>query len=153
RPLRDMEGVWRQRFGPCRNDQDKRQYGCRSGKCLNPGENQRHPAKLTRNGICYSLAARNYAASPGFPTMRPELPAGFASDHVHACQMMTRVHTVSIVAKNRYSTKAGGLPNPSRGATNVAKPFIRVKTPAAMIFASRFALNGSSRDARIMAMG
>src|SRR5689334_6910051 len=84
---------------------------------------------------------------------RSEPTAGFPSDQVHACQMMTKVHTVSIVAKNKYSAKAGGLPNPSRGATNVAKPFIRVKTPAAMIFASRFALNGSSRDARIMAMG
>ncbi len=30
--------------------------------------------------------------------------------------MMTEVHTVSIVAKNRYSAKAGGRPHLSRGA-------------------------------------
>jgi hypothetical protein len=67
--------------------------------------------------------------------------------------MMTEVHTVSIVAKNKYSAKAGGLPHPARGGTKVRKPFTRVTTPPAMIFASRFALNGSSRHARIMAMG
>ena len=33
------------------------------------------------------------------------------SDQVHARQMMTEVATVSIVAKNKYSGKAGGLPN------------------------------------------
>src|SRR5947209_19072455 len=74
-------------------------------------------------------------------------------DQVLACQMMTEVHTVSIVAKNKYSGKAGGLPHPARGGTKVRKPFTRVIRPPAMIFASRFALNGSSRHARIMAMG
>src|SRR6476646_532881 len=74
-------------------------------------------------------------------------------DQVHACQMMTKVQTVSIVAKNKYSGKAGGLPHPSRGGTKVTKPLTRIKTPPAMIFATRFALNGSSRHARIMAMG
>jgi hypothetical protein len=67
--------------------------------------------------------------------------------------MMATVHTVSIVAKNKYSGKAGGLPHPSRGATKVRKPFTRVRMLPAMIFASRFALNGSSRHATIMAMG
>jgi hypothetical protein len=67
--------------------------------------------------------------------------------------MMTEVHTVSIVAKNKYSAKAGGLPHPARGGTKVRKPFTEVKIAPAMIFASRFALNGSSRHATIMAMG
>jgi hypothetical protein len=67
--------------------------------------------------------------------------------------MMTEVATVSIVAKNKYSGKAGGLPHPARGGTKVRKPFTRVITPPAIIFATRFALNGSSRHARIMAMG
>src|SRR5580704_12523150 len=67
--------------------------------------------------------------------------------------MMIEVHTVSIVAKNKYSGRAGGLPHPARGGTKVRKPFTRVKIVPAMIFASRFALNGSSRDATIMAMG
>ena len=74
-------------------------------------------------------------------------------DQVHACQMMNEVATVSIVAKNKYSGKAGGLPHPARGGTKVRKPLTRVITPPAIIFASRFALNGSSRHARIMAMG
>src|ERR1017187_5539883 len=74
-------------------------------------------------------------------------------DQVHACQMMTEVHIVSIVAKNKYSGRAGGLPHPARGGTKVRKPFTRVKIAPAMIFASRFALNGSSRHATIMAMG
>jgi hypothetical protein len=30
---------------------------------------------------------------------------------------MIEVHTVSIVAKNKYSGKAGGLPHPARGGT------------------------------------
>ena len=66
---------------------------------------------------------------------------------------MTEVHTVSIVAKNKYSGKAGGLPHPARGGTKVRKPFTRVMMLPAIIFASRFALNGSSRHAKIMAMG
>src|SRR5579872_610047 len=74
-------------------------------------------------------------------------------DQVHACQTMTEVHIVSIVAKNKYSGKAGGLPHPTRGGTKVRKPFTRVTMTPAMIFASLFARNGSSRDARIMAMG
>src|SRR5215472_5265631 len=57
------------------------------------------------------------------------------SDQVHACQTMTTVQTVSIVAKNKYSGKAGGLPHPSRGGTKVRKPFTRVRTEPAMIFA------------------
>src|SRR5215471_5052076 len=84
----------------------------------------------------------------GFELGAPSLP-----DHFHACQTMTTVHTVSMVAKNRYSAKAGGRPHPSRGATKVRKPLIRVRRVPAMIFASRFALNESSRDATIMAMG
>jgi hypothetical protein len=67
--------------------------------------------------------------------------------------MMTKVQIVSIVPKNKYSGKAGGLPHPARGGMKVRKPFTRVIMPPAMIFASWFALNGSSRDARIMAMG
>ena len=66
--------------------------------------------------------------------------------------MMTEVHTVSIVAKNKYSGRAG-VRYPKKGGTKVRKPFTRVITPPAIIFASRFALNGSSRHARIMAMG
>jgi hypothetical protein len=41
--------------------------------------------------------------------------------------MMTEVATVSMVAKNRYSGKAGGRPHSSRGATKVRKPLIRVR--------------------------
>jgi hypothetical protein len=67
--------------------------------------------------------------------------------------MMTEVAAVSIVAKNKYSGKAGGLPHPTRGGTKVRKPFTRVTIPLAIIFASRFALSGSTRHARIMAMG
>jgi len=73
-------------------------------------------------------------------------------DQVHACQTMTEVHTVSIVAKNKYSGRAG-VRAPTRGGTKVRKPFTRVKIAPAMIFARRFALNGSSRQATIMAMG
>ena len=65
---------------------------------------------------------------------------------------MTEVHTVSIVAKNKYSGRAG-VRAPKRGGTKVRKPFTRVQIAPAMIFASRFALNGSSRHATIMAMG
>src|SRR6478736_6108356 len=65
---------------------------------------------------------------------------------------MIEVHTVSIVAKNKYSGRAG-VRAPNRGGTKVRKPFIRVRRAPAMIFASRFALNGSSRHATIMAMG
>src|ERR1700722_17691875 len=89
----------------------------------------------------------------GWRTLRSVLTSASTPDQVHACQMMTEVHTVSIVAKNRYSAKAGGLPHPARGGTKVRKPFTRVKTQPAMIFASRFARNGSSRHSRIMAMG
>ena len=60
------------------------------------------------------------------------------SDQVHGCQMMTEVQTVSIGAKNKYSGKAGGQPHPSIGATKVKKPFTRVRTTPAMIFAHRF---------------
>src|SRR5271168_1650896 len=75
-------------------------------------------------------------------------------DQVHARQMMTEVHTVSIVAKNTYAGKVGSRKSPLvSGRTKVKKPFTRVKMRPAMIFASRFARNGSSRDARIMAMG
>jgi hypothetical protein len=66
--------------------------------------------------------------------------------------MMTEVHTVSIVAKNKYAGRAG-VRAPTRGGTKVREPFTRVKRAPAMIFASRFALNGSSRHATIMAMG
>src|SRR5579864_4045070 len=89
----------------------------------------------------------------GWRTLRSLRTSASTPDHVHACQMMNEVATVSIVAKNKYSGKAGGLPHPSRGATKVGKPFTTVKRPPAMIFASRFALNGSSLDARIIAMG
>jgi hypothetical protein len=68
--------------------------------------------------------------------------------------MITEVHTVSIVAKNTYAGKVGSRKSPFvRGRTKVRKPFIRVMMRPAMIFVSRFALNGSSRDATIMAMG
>jgi len=68
--------------------------------------------------------------------------------------MMTEVHTVSIVAKNTYAGKTGSRKSPFvRGRTKVRKPFTRVIMVPAMIFANRFALNGSSLDARIMAMG
>src|SRR5215471_10382104 len=86
-------------------------------------------------------------------TTRSELTAASPPDQVHACQMMTEVATVSIVAKNKYSGKAGGLPHPARGGMKVRKAFIRVTMAPAIIFASRFALNGSSRHARVMAMG
>ena len=89
----------------------------------------------------------------GWRTLRSVLTSASTPDQVHACQMMTEVATVSIVAKNKYSGKAGGLPHPARGGTKVREPFTRVITPPAIIFASRFALNGSSQHARIMAMG
>jgi hypothetical protein len=88
----------------------------------------------------------------GWRTIRSELTAASTPDQVHAYQMMTEVHTVSIVAKNKYSGRAG-VRAPTRGGTKVRKPFTRVKIAPAMIFASRFALNGSSRHATIMAMG
>src|SRR3984957_9995932 len=88
----------------------------------------------------------------GLPTIRSELTAASTPDQVHACQMMTEVHTVSIVAKNRYSGRAG-VRAPKRGGTKVRKPFTRVRMAPAMMFASRFALNGSSPHATIMAMG
>jgi hypothetical protein len=66
--------------------------------------------------------------------------------------MMIKVHTVSIVAKNKYAGRAG-VRAPTRGGTKVRPPFIRVTIAPAMIFAGRFALNGSSRHATIMAMG
>jgi hypothetical protein len=47
------------------------------------------------------------------------LGSAFLGDQVHACQMMTEMHTVSIVAKNKYSGKAGGLPHPAKGGTKV----------------------------------
>src|ERR1700729_1174234 len=75
-------------------------------------------------------------------------------DQVHARQMMTEVHTVSIVAKNTYAGKVGSRESPLvRGRTKARKPFTSVKMRPAMIFVSRFALNGSSRDATIMAIG
>src|SRR5437016_6652109 len=89
----------------------------------------------------------------GWRTLHSVLTSASTPDQVHACQMMTEVATVSIVAKNKYSGKAGGLPHPARGGTKVRKPLTRVTTPPAMIFARRFALNGSSRHARIMAIG
>src|SRR6476661_1945155 len=79
-----------------------------------------------------------------------ELDAG--SDHVQAFQTMMEVHTVSMVAKNKYSGRAG-VRAPKRGGTKVRTPFINVRRPPAMMFASRFALNGSNRHATIMAMG
>src|SRR6202008_3714915 len=82
------------------------------------------------------------------------LTPGFTPDQVHACQMMTKVATVSIVAKNTYTRYSGSRKSPvAGGRTKVRKPFTRVITPPAMIFDSRFALNGSSRHATIMAMG
>src|SRR5262249_60486376 len=75
------------------------------------------------------------------------------SDQVHACQTMAAVQMVSIVAKNRYSGKAGGWPHPTRGGMKVRKPLTRVTMLPAMIFVSRFARNGSSREARIIAIG
>jgi hypothetical protein len=65
---------------------------------------------------------------------------------------MTEVHTVSIVAKNKYAGRAG-VRAPRRGGIKVRPPFIRVTNAPAMILAIRFALNGSSRLATIMAMG
>src|SRR5215471_15689136 len=70
----------------------------------------------------------------GRRTLRSVLTSAATPDQVHACQMMTEVATVSIVAKNKYSGKAGGRPIPTRGATNVRKPFTRVKMTPAMIF-------------------
>ena len=67
--------------------------------------------------------------------------------------MMIEVATVSIVAKNKYSANAGGLPHPTRGGTKVRKPLIRVTSAPATMLDSRFALNGSHRHARIMAIG
>jgi hypothetical protein len=92
------------------------------------------------------------------PKMNPEVSFSGshadteAPDQVHACQMMTEVHTVSIVAKNKYSGRAG-VRAPKRGGTKVRKPLTRVNIAPAMRFASRFALNGRSRHATIMAMG
>src|SRR3984893_17056936 len=89
----------------------------------------------------------------GWRTIRSELTSTSTPDQVHACQMMTEVATVSIVAKNKYSGKAGGLPHPTSGGTKVRKPFTTVRRITAAIFATRFALNGRSRHVTIMAMG
>jgi hypothetical protein len=78
----------------------------------------------------------------GWRTLRSVLTSTSTPDQVHACQMMTEVHTVSIVAKNKYSGRAG-VRAPKRGGTKVRKPFTRVQIAPAMIFASRFALNGT----------
>ena len=42
--------------------------------------------------------------------------AGFAAlfSHFHAFQMMTEVHTVSIVPKKKYAGKAASVPAPSQ---------------------------------------
>ncbi len=48
-------------------------------------------------------------------------------NQVHACQIMTEVATVSTVAKNKYSGKAGGRSPNKKGATKVRKPFTRVR--------------------------
>src|SRR5262245_3200309 len=66
--------------------------------------------------------------------------------------MMTEVATVSIVARNKYSGRAG-VWAPNRGGTYVRPALMRVRKLPATIFASRFALNGRNRHARIMAMG
>src|SRR5204863_109394 len=62
------------------------------------------------------------------------------------------VQTVSIVAKNRYSARAG-VRSPNRGGRKVREAFTSVTTLPAIMFDSRFARNGRNRDARIMAMG
>ena len=59
----------------------------------------------------------------GWRTLCCVLTSASTPDQVHARQMMTEVATVSIVAKNKYSGKAGGLPHPARGGTKVGKPF------------------------------
>ena len=68
--------------------------------------------------------------------------------------MMMEVHTVSIVPKKMYDGNICSCQAPvARGKTNCIETTAKVSMPPAAIFASRFALNGSSRDARIMAMG
>ncbi len=89
----------------------------------------------------------------GWPSIIFGATAASVARQVHACQTMAMVQTVSIVAKNRYSGKAGGRPHPIRGGTKVRKPLTSVTMMPAMIFASRFARNGSSREARIIAIG
>jgi hypothetical protein len=89
----------------------------------------------------------------GWPTINFGATAASAPGQVRACQTMTTVQTVSIVAKHKYSGNAGGRPHPTRGGMKLRKPLIRVTMLAAMIFASRFARSGSSREARIIAMG
>ena len=54
---------------------------------------------------------------------------------------MTEVATVSIVAKNKYSARAG-VRAPTKGGTNVRPPFIRVKKPPVIQFVSRLSRNG-----------
>jgi hypothetical protein len=97
-----------------------------------------------------SAAAALRGNDPGFRSADTPLRTnfGFNAGPSPPFQTMTEVATVSIVAKNKYSEKAGGLPHPARGGTKVRKPFTRVITPPAIIFASRFALNGSSQRAR-----
>jgi hypothetical protein len=58
----------------------------------------------------------------GYDTIGVERTPDSASDQVHACQIMIEVHTVSMVAKNKYSGKAGGRPSPISGGMKVREP-------------------------------
>jgi len=63
---------------------------------------------------------------------------------------MTEVHTVSIVA--RTSTQEGRASGTARGGT-MSGNRLQGSNCTREMFARRFALNGSSRQATIMAMG
>jgi hypothetical protein len=62
-------------------------------------------SQVTRLLVITRFIANYPIGSPvsGLPTIRSELTAASTADQVHACQMMTEVHTVSIVAKNTYA--------------------------------------------------
>ena len=62
-------------------------------------------SQVTRLLVITRFIANYPIGSPvsGLLTIRSELTAASTADQVHACQMMTEVHTVSIVAKNTYA--------------------------------------------------
>jgi hypothetical protein len=49
------------------------------------------------------VVKKKVISASGCRTSRFELTAASTPDQVHACQMMTEVHIVSIIPKNKYS--------------------------------------------------
>ena len=86
-----MESLWRSRIKGT-------ELAVIADNCCEPGLSP--PIRLL---VIARFIANYPIGSPlsGLPTIRSELTTGFAPDQVHACKMMTEVHTVSIVAKNK----------------------------------------------------